>query len=270
MIQSLVNGKPQHQVSILDRGLQFGDGVFETLAVVNHRPCLWQYHMQRLQLGCERLGIPCPEESLLLSESRQLLESTAQAVLKIIVTRGESKRGYKAASSTTPTRIISVNSWRKPDPSPVTVAVSQQRLGDNPYLAGIKHLNRLEQVMARQACPEEAYDALMLDQQNHLIEGIMHNVFIQKSQQLYTPILDHCGVAGVLRRTIMERAEALSMPVLESRLGMNDVLQGDALYLCNSLSGIRAVSAIIGHDWQPSKSRHPVIDQLTAEIFDKC
>jgi 4-amino-4-deoxychorismate lyase len=267
LIQSLINGKPRHRISVLDRGLQFGDGVFETLAVINHRPCLWDYHLQRLQQGCQRLGISCPEESQLLQESLSLLENRSPAVLKIIITRGESERGYKSDSDAAPTRILNVNFWHGPDFSPVKIAVSNHRLGDNPHLAGIKHLNRLEQVLARADCPDEAYDALMQDQQGHVIEGIMHNIFVQKNKELCTPSLKHCGIDGVIRRLIVEQAQAQSMPVSICKLNLEDILQADALYLSNSLSGIRAVSGIVGYDWKPSASDHPVVEQTIKNIF---
>jgi len=267
LIRSLVNGIPRDQVSILDRGLQFGDGLFETLAVVDNKVCLWGRHMRRLQAGCKRLGIPAPDASLLHQEAMQLVMDERQAALKITITRGASERGYKPAAGASPTRIFSLFSWDGPCSDPLRVSVSTRRLGHNPDLAGIKHLNRLEQVLARAECVENVQDALMLDMQGHVIEGIMSNLFLQKGQQIFTPLLDRCGVEGVVRKLVLDVAKNQDAEVVSGDFTLDDVFQSDALYLTNALGGIRFVSEISGHDWKPKTSFHPVLAEAATSVF---
>ncbi len=267
MIRSLVNGIPRDQVSILDRGLQFGDGLFETLAVVDNKVCLWERHMRRLQAGCNRLGIPAPDLPLLHQEAMQLVMDERQAALKIVITRGASERGYKPAAGVSPARVFSLFSWDGPCFDPVRISVSNRRLGHNPDLAGIKHLNRLEQVLARAECEENVHDALMLDMQGHVIEGIMSNLFLQNGQQVFTPLLNRCGVEGVIRKLVLDVAKNQDTEIISGDFTLDDVLQSDALYLTNALGGIRFVSEISGYDWKPKTSFHPVLAEAATSVF---
>ena len=266
MIASLVNGIPGDRVSILDRGLQFGDGLFETLAIVGGQPCLWDSHIARLAAGCARLGIPMPDTGVLKNEVRKLIGGRQQAVLKIILTRGCSERGY-APADTTVARILSLFSWDGPADTPLRVAVSPRRLGRNPALAGLKHLNRLEQVLARRELPADAGESVMLDIEGRLAEGIAANIFLQQADRLLTPRLDECGVAGVVRQLIMDTGQDMDMPVAETRLYKQDLSSADAIYFSSSLLGIRRVSAIIGQDWQPGLETHPVMDAARRRVF---
>ena len=248
--------------------MQFGDGLFETIAVTNNRPCLWDYHVQRLQSGCDRLRIAVPDAGQLEQEVRQLIDRRQQAVLKITVTRGVSERGYQFPAESFPTRILSLFHWDGPPTDQMRIALSRHHLGNNAGLAGIKHLNRLEQVLARSDCPEGAQEALMLDRRGYVIEGIMSNIFFQRGAQLYTPSLDNCGVAGVTRRLVLEMAEADGMAVNTGDFTLDDVLQSDALYLTSSLGGIRYVASVMGYDWRPEAVFHPVLAKAAKQVFD--
>ncbi len=267
MIRSLVNGQPRDQVSILDRGLQFGDGLFETVAVTNNRPCLWGYHVQRLQSGCDRLRIAFPNVRQLSQEAQQLIDRQQQAVLKITVTRGVSERGYKVPAESSPTRILSLFHWDGPSMDQMRIVVSHRRLGNNADLAGIKHLNRLEQVLARLECPEGTQEALMQNQRGYIIEGIMSNVFFQRGTQLFTPSLDRCGVAGVVRQLILDVAEGEGIAIKMGNFTLDDVLQSDALYLTSSLGGIRRVADVMGYDWRPGTVFHPLLAKAAKQVF---
>ncbi len=268
MIRSFVNGAPGDQVSILDRGLQFGDGLFETIAVVDNKPCLWEYHVQRMQADCGRLGIAAPDAGLLEQEARTLIADEQVAVLKITVTRGASERGYKPATDVAPTRILALFPWNGPCSDPLKVSISSQRLGHQPGLAGIKHLNRLEQVLARVECPEDVDDALMLNQQGQVIEGIASNLLLQRDQQLFTPSLHGCGVEGVVKRLILEMAKDQGMAIRSGAFTLDEILRSEAMYLTSSLAGIRYVSRIKGHDWRPAAEFHPLLKQAAAQVFN--
>ncbi len=267
MIGSIVNGVPGDRVSILDRGLQFGDGLFETLAIIQGQPCLWNRHVDRLAAGCARLGISMPDIGILTNEVRELIGSHQQAVLKIVLTRGSSERGY-APADTTATRILSLYSWDGPAGVPLRVAVSSRRLGLNPDFAGLKHLNRLEQVMARRELPPDAGEGVMLDIRDRLVEGIAANIFLQQGERLLTPRLDENGVAGVVRKLIMDTAQNMDMPVEETRLYQQDLSNADAIYFSSSLLGICRVAAITGQDWRPGLDGHPVMDAARRRVFE--
>jgi 4-amino-4-deoxychorismate lyase len=245
----VINGQAIDGISSLDRGLLYGDGVFETLAVEDGKPRFWLRHLARLSAGCERLGIPQPEEKRLLEESLALIAGGERGVLKIIVTRGCAGRGYRPASDATPTRIIQLHPCRDyPETcraSGVRVRLCRQRLGHNPVLAGIKHLNRLEQVLARREWEDPSiHEGLLLDGDEHLVEGTMSNLFVIRDRVLMTPDLRRCGVAGILRTVVMELAAKVPMPVQVRALGLDDLREADEVFLTNSLIGIWPVIAV--------------------------
>ncbi len=266
MIASLVNGVPGDQVSILDRGLQFGDGLFETLAVIRNRPCLWQAHVARLASGCARLGMAMPDPALLEQESRELISSHEQAVLKIIITRGSSARGYAPAHGPV-TRILSLFSWDGPASESVWVNIASRRLGLNPTLAGLKHLNRLEQVLARQEMPGDVQESILLDIKDRVTEGIAANIILQQGERLLTPALNECGVAGVTRQLVLDTAAGMGMTVEKTEVQREALLSADALYLTSSLLGIRPVQGILQEDWRPALAQHPVIEAAQSRVF---
>jgi 4-amino-4-deoxychorismate lyase len=251
----LINGQASAGISSMDRGLLYGDGVFETIAVEHGRPRFWLRHLARLVAGCERLGIPRPEGSVLLEESLALITGVERGVLKIIVTRGQGGRGYRPAADTPPTRIIQLHPW--PDypetchGSGVPVRLCRQRLGHNPALAGIKHLNRLEQVLARGEWDDPGIlEGLVLDEDEHPVAGTMSNLFIIRSRVLMTPELARCGVAGILRTVVMEAAARVPLPLQVRTLGLDDLWEADEVFLTNSLIGIWPVIAIEGRPYR--------------------
>ncbi|PCH60123.1 MAG: aminodeoxychorismate lyase [Gammaproteobacteria bacterium] len=243
-VQSLINGKVGDQVSIFDRGLLYGDGVFETMAMLGRRLALWHEHMQRLQSACEVLGFSFPGKLLLEKEIRQLIGSHEQgATLKITLTRGVGERGYRPVRGNTPTRIISIHDG--PDlpknyiENGIRLRCCDMRLATS-KLAGLKHLNRLEQVLAQAEWqPEQGIqEGLMLNHDNHVIEGTMTNVFIVKNEVLITPDLTHAGVAGVMRRYLMDIAQNHNIEIRESHLSLADVKNADEVFVTNSVIGI--------------------------------
>jgi 4-amino-4-deoxychorismate lyase len=251
----VINGQARDGISSLDRGLLYGDGVFETIAVEDGRTRFWFRHLARLNAGCRRLGISQPEGNRLLEESLAVISGLDRGVLKIIVTRGCGGRGYRPASDMTATRIIQLHPW--PDypetchGSGVPVRLCRQRLGHNPALAGIKHLNRLEQVLARREWDDPGIlEGLLLDEDGHPIGGTMSNLFIVRDRVLMTPELVRCGVAGILRTVVMEVASRVPVPLQVRALGLDDLWGADEVFLTNSLFGIWPVSAIEGRPYR--------------------
>lgn len=239
----LLNGESRHCIEVSDRGLQYGDGVFETLDVLNGTPLFLQQHLLRLELGCRTLLIPCPDFSLLTAEARQLTANADMAVLKLIVTRGCGGRGYRQPAEVSPTRILSLH----PHPDypqqfhddGVKLRFCRKQLAINPDLAGIKHLNRLEQVMARAEWQDdEIQEGLMLDSEQRVVEGTMSNLFWLKHGILHTPPVDQCGIAGIVRGLIMALAQSAGIAILERHASRDDVLAADELFVTNSIIGI--------------------------------
>ncbi len=255
----LVNGQPADQISAQDRGLHYGDGLFETIAVKNGALLLWDRHMQRLGLGCSRLSIKPPDPALLRAETEQICDGAERAVLKIIITRGAGARGYRASpiSHASPaTRIVARYPWPEwPQrfwQEGVRVRICQTPLGINPALAGIKHLNRLEQVLARSEWDDpDIPEGLMLDQAGNVIEATQSNLFVVKEGRLLTPDLSASGVAGIMRACIIESAARLSIPYAVTRLTLADVRSAEEGFLCNSLIGIWPIREIAGTVLKP-------------------
>jgi 4-amino-4-deoxychorismate lyase len=263
----LVNGGATDEVSSLDRGLLYGDGLFETIAVQDGRPRFWRRHLARLRAGCERLGISQPVEDRLREEADALVAGVDRGVLKLIVTRGCGGRGYRSEIPLHPTRILQLHPW--PDypghcqVSGVRVRLCHQRLGHIPALAGIKHLNRLEQVLARMEWDDPAImEGVLLDTDGRLVEGTMSNLFMIRDGVLMTPALDRCGVAGVLRGVVLELAAGL-MPVQVGALQPDDLRTADEAFLTNSLIGIWPVSAFEDHSYSRGILTHRLQERLT-------
>ena len=240
----LINGSASATISALDRGLHYGDGLFETLAVVAGEPCLWQRHMTRLELGCRRLGIEFPDANRLLEEVYLEIGERSHGVVKIILTRGSGGRGYRPAQKhKAPTRLVNFSAWPAyPEEGSITgvqVRFCTTRLGCNPLLAGLKTLNRLEQVMARAEWDDpEIAEGLLLDSEGRVVEGTMSNLFLLHGDRLTTTDLIRCGVAGVMRELVLEQADQLGFfPVIEDLLP-HHLQTADALFLTNSLIGI--------------------------------
>ncbi len=239
----LINGRPADQIDALDRGLHYGDGLFETIAVVDGVATLWKRHMDRLREGCRRLGLTMPAEALLAKEAQGLCAGKQRAVLKVLLTRGVGGRGYRPPVEAEPNRILYVAPWPEnpanyQDPG-VTIRLCDMRLGENTALAGLKHLNRLEQVLARREWQDaEIAEGLMRDAGGAIIEGTMSNVFVVRDGALLTPDLSRCGVAGVVRRLVLDISETLAIETRMTRLTIEDVARADEVFLTNSLIGL--------------------------------
>ena len=247
----LINGQNTDLLPVSDRGLQYGDGLFETIRVDNGKPLRWKRHMQRLTLGCEKLNLPLPDVYLLLDEAKLLCQEKDKAVLKIIYTRGSGSRGYSYDDNMKTTRILQCYDWPKKlvqnTGSGVELRISETRLSQNAQLAGIKHLNRLEQVLARSEWDSnqpEIYDAIMLDSDDYVIECTMHNIFYIKDECLVTPDLSLCGVSGIIRDLIIEYYNDAGMNVKVTSFSLPELLTADEVFITNSLGGVIPVGKI--------------------------
>ncbi|MFL6575651.1 MAG: aminodeoxychorismate lyase [Povalibacter sp.] len=263
----LVNGESvppeMRAVDVMDRGLNYGDGLFETALLKQGSVRFLGSHLARLRRGCDRLGIRFSER-VLLEEITQLVGSTSDAVLKILVTRGSSGRGYRPDPQGDATRILSLYA-----PTPVgspgglRLRWCEMRLSRNERLAGIKHLNRLEQVLAQaEWTSDEADEALMLDTAGEIVCATAANVFIIREGVLTTPDLRYCGVDGVMRAEVLRSAEALNVPVSIQPLWPEDLNDASEMFLTNAVRGIRSVASLGELNWQHSR----VSDRLSGAL----
>jgi 4-amino-4-deoxychorismate lyase len=240
---TLINGERQELWSVQDRGFQYGDGLFETIACSGARPRWWDRHLQRLALGCERLGLPAPDGALLQAEAQSLLGAAPRALIKIIVTRGIAQaRGYRPTGDEQPTRIVSAHAWSVGEEREFRLGLSAVPLGMNPQLAGLKHLNRLEQVLAqRDAAARGLNEVLMCAGTGEVICGSMSNLFVCRGNEWLTPPLTHCGVAGVMRALVLEVAPRLALTVRVASVSVRDVEKSTALFVTNVRLGLQPV-----------------------------
>lgn len=254
-LATIINGSFNGAISPLDRGLAYGDGVFRTMRVVNGVPVHWPMHYQALVENCSAIGLVCPSAELFMSDFQQLfLVDEEVAVAKLIVTRGDGERGYAPPAITAPTRIIikcdMPNYPEKNLSQGVHLHVCETRLAHQPKLAGVKHLNRLENVLARMEWSDPAIaEGLMLDTADNVIECISANIFARFNDKLITPSLDQCGVAGITRQQILSRAKTFSLKTEIAPLSLEQLLTADEVIICNSLYGAWQVRGIAKQEW---------------------
>jgi 4-amino-4-deoxychorismate lyase len=244
-VRELINGQAGATLSSRDRGLLYGDGLFETVRVVGGVAPLWPHHMARLAEGCARLGLPAPDPRLLATELQAVASGMEAAVVRITVTRGEGARGYAPPAIQQPTRIVAAFPMPPLDARAasegIRVRVCALRLAEQPRLAGLKHLNRLEQVLARAEWNDPAIaEGLLLDGAGRVICATMTNVFAVIDGALVTPALERCGVAGVARAEVL--ATQVRAQVRDLRL--DELLDASEVFLTSSVRGILPVQAV--------------------------
>ena len=250
----LVNGKQGNLISIRDRGLLYGDGVFRTFLAIKGKARHWPLHYQKLQHDCAALGISCPDMDLLSAQLNDLLIRQPDGVVKLIVTRGEGTRGYTPPTRAEPTIIWDVSPLPEyPADRPthgVIARLCQFRLSHQPRLAEIKHLNRLENVLAAaESNDPEVAEGLLLDVANNVIEGTRSNLFLVSQGKLVTPDLSRCGVAGVQRERVMLWATHHNMPLQVRDVGLDEMMKADEVFVVNSIIGLWPVRELEQRRW---------------------
>ncbi len=253
MASFLVNGWPAHAVDAADRGLAYGDGVFRTLVVREGRALNWERHCRALRRDCARIAIACPDESVVREEIRRV--APADATVKVIVTRGSGGRGYAPAQDSPPTRIVVAYPPPPLRPESAEQGVVARRcdlvLGEQPRLAGVKSLNRLENVLARAEWRDPAIaEGLLVDSAGRVIEGTMSNVFVVKAGAVATPDLSRCGVAGAQRERVIDLLGAEGIPCQVRDIPFEELAQADEIFLTNSVIGVWPVARL--GDWARS------------------
>ncbi len=249
----LVNGKPADTISVADRGLSYGDGVFRTLRVQQGSPFCWQRQYDKLRHDCLALQLSCPDEDNLLQELKQLAGS-GSGVAKITVTRGIGERGYAPSLQAKPTRIVSFHLAPVYDEAiyvdGITPHLCDLKLSRQPRLAGIKHLNRLENVLAAGECEAAgAVEGILEDEEGFVISGTRSNLFVVTNGKLFTPDLSASGVAGVQRDRVMAWAKQNGVPCTVAKIKVDVLLQADEIFLVNSVFGLWPVARLQDKDF---------------------
>ena len=241
-MHSWVDGQPAETVPLKDRGLAYGDGVFETISVKAGIPVLIDRHFQRLAEGCRRLVLDA-DQPLIRSEVLEYADLLGNGVLKLILTRGDSERGYWTNQGSPVRRILQggplaiyPQNYRTEG---IRLFPCVTRLAEQPLLAGLKHLNRIEQVIARAEWQDSEHaEGLMLDSYGRVIEGVFSNLFLARRGLLLTADLGRCGVAGVMRAEILSQAQSLGIPLAVIDISLEQLQQADEVFMCNSVYGI--------------------------------
>jgi 4-amino-4-deoxychorismate lyase len=235
----LVNGEEGDRISATDRGFQFGDGVFETLRVRDGTPLLWDRHWERLCRGLDQLRIPRIPEAACLEDLRAFA-AVPECMVKLIVTRGPGPRGYAVPTPTRPTRVTMGG-----EPAALATDFDALRVGlcrtpaGIQSLPGCKHLNRIENVLARMEWGADWDEGLMLDAWGNAVCGTQSNLFILEKEVFLTPPLTRSGVAGTRRSWLLDHARRAGIGVREEPLPLGRVQAADALFFSNARIGLR-------------------------------
>lgn len=249
----LVDGERRDAVDALDRGLHYGDGLFETIAVTNGRLRFLDWHLERLADGMRRLAFPTADLDAIRADLAGVADRDTAAV-KLLLTRGRGPRGYRPPRAARPRRIV-IGYDGPPPAAPAAglrVGWCRMRLGRNPALAGLKHTSRLEQVLARAEWDDGRMDeGLMQDADGRVISATQANLFARIDGRWATPRLDGCGVAGIMRRAFREWLKGQGSPAEERPIPAAELSNASALVLTNALIGARPVADLAGRALEP-------------------
>ncbi len=261
-----INGVPGRLVDIDDRGLTYGDGLFETIAIRCSVARFLDLHLDRLYAGAARLKLPAPERDSLRAQLSAAAAGIDEGVMKLILTRGPGPRGYVPLQHQQPTVAWGLERCRAQRWTPIRVRWCETIAGRNPVTAGLKTLCRLEQVLARAEWQDELIaEGFMCDEQGQLVGGTACNIFIVSGGRLLTPSVTHAGISGVMRRVILQQASVSAIESHEVSLTKADVLAADEVFVSNALTGIRPVGQLGERQWKPG----PVSCELAARLANK-
>jgi len=267
------------QFAISDRGFHYGDGLFETIAIRDGEARLWPLHMDRLASGCETLNITMPAQDSLLHGAMHAVRhsgiSADSCLLKIVVSAGSGARGYGRATVDTPSILFGVSPWLSPPiefyRDGIETVLCRTRLAINSATAGLKTLNRLEQVLARSEFnASNIYEGLTMDADDDVICGTMSNVFFVKDKTILTPSLDRCGVAGVMRRHVLATLDAVGKEVVIQGVRVAELSRVSEVFVSNSQFGILPVTRCAEHAWDVGAVTREIMDIMANNGIAEC
>ena len=262
----LINGEEQDKISVFNRNMQYGDGLFETCVARDNQILFWPRHYSRLEIGCVKLNINKIDEGILLSDIKKAFElsSKKNCIVKLILSRGDSLRGYGYRDDIEPVRVVIVSEMYQPlFNKEFSLEYATSGYHSNPQLAGIKHCNRLEQILARSNLSSN--EAIMLDEKENIISVTQGNIYYIFGNKLLTPKLDCCGVVGSRRSLILELAMSLKMEALESNISINQAQKADEVFISNSVIGIQPVHSIESY----KLGKNPLTEKIQKAFLSK-
>lgn len=261
------DGSQINLVPVTDRSFQYGDGCFTTMLTKSGSIQLWSQHVGRMQEALQRLKIGEIDWNSLKRELDSIASDAPLAGLKIHVSRGEGGRGYSPKVSSGPKVTVSrfefPQSYRQFRENGIDLTVCDTPLGLNPLLAGLKHNNRLEQILAKEEVERTTFtDGLVLDINGNVIETTMANVFWIADGKVFTPSLDYAGVAGVMRGEIIKLLSAMNIPVEIASFTLKDVLAADEIFVSNCILGVAPVNKIKDAQFPPGTITRRIQEKL--------
>ena len=269
---TLINGEPGSTIDINDRGLNYGDGIFETIAVHDGETLLLDMHWLRLAEGCRKLSLIIPDQETIKQELELLAEKINKGIIKIVLTRGVGKRGYRPDPEQTCTRILSSSPWpgkgvAEKKVGGIETFICNHVIYPDPQLAGLKHLNRLTQVLASFEAGKKNRTGIMCDPDNNLVEAISANIFIIEKNTLKTPELINYGVAGVMREYVLQQARNLDITTEIKVLEKSCLKNADEVFLTNSIIGILPVKRIDNHSFCAGEITNKLMKAIEQEKY---
>ncbi len=273
---SLINGEFSKHISVIDRGLSYGDGLFETMSwsYLDDEKVLgvefWDRHIERIKLGCSITKIKLPQTEILTNYKEKILNECLRkgiknGVLKIVITRGIGGRGYKFEKEIVPTVIFlsfpSKEINKKTLHKGVKLRFCEFPIFENSMLAGLKHLNRIDSVMARSEWEEdEFFDGVMLDNSESIIDGTMTNLFFSKNNVLYTPIIKKSGINGIMRQVVIDNAKLFFKEVCEIEIKRKAISTFDEMFVTNSVIKILPVTHLSNKKFRTTNATREMIN----------
>ena len=273
------NNKNFKNISLEDRGLLYGDGLFETIAIRDGKLRLWEYHLSRLIRGCEVLSLKSPSKKYLHDKVMNAFHESkleqSSAIAKIIITAGKSKRGYGRNKNTVPSEFFSIYPAIKIRESDykngIELTLCKTRLAVNSITAGLKTLNRLEQVLAKiEFEGTHFFEGLTMDSEDNIICGTMSNIFFIKGEGLYTPCLKRCGVKGVMRKHLLVSLKKANIDVNIQPIKITDMEYFDEIFITNSQFGILPVNQCNEIKWNSSKKTQKIMSIMALNNIIEC
>ena len=266
-----INGQPGTSINISDRGLMYGDGLFETIAVRGSQPRFLELHLDRLLLGCQRLQILPPAREVLHRNLVSAAGTLRHGVLKVVLTRGSGPRGYALPETPMPTVAWGVMETAAASSAAIAVRWCATMASVNPATAGLKTLCRLDQVLARAEWSGQPFaEGLMRDATGRLIGGTASNVFVVRDGRLLTPAVSTAGIAGVMRRVVLEQARLHGLSAQETELDPADLHSAAEVFVTNALSGIRPVHRLDDQIWNTGPVTQRLGELLVAAGVEEC
>lgn len=270
----LINGKQSNQITASNRGLAYGDGFFSTIKVKLGEMQLWDLHLTRLQKSAKRLSFPLFNWHALTLELQTFAKQCTiqeEMVIKIILSRGAGGRGYSIDGSNHVDRIISLHAlplrYQQWQHKGIPIIQCDYQLPINKRLAGLKTLNRLDQVLIKQEIEtKKAIDGIVCDNEGNVIEASSANLFIHNEGRWYTPCLKNTGIEGVKRQQILNAAKKHSVDIIKTQINKLDLLNADAICITNALMGIVPVTQYEKHTY---KAQHFSITAQLKKLISK-